>query len=387
MRSTMSAETPAAGSSRAASTSEHSQAQADPRFSFPPAFQPSIIRSFQKDSYYLFLLQSQLSEAVRTIFGSRYLQLHSESVSALAGVAYYVFTTWDGAQTLGEEYVGSRMVGNVSGRYVSRRKRLLFIFTQILAPFLLGRLYAKLRRRVIASNSVRTQALQRAQLRWRAVRTNASNPGVKPEGESQEPSASAMDRVVATISRWLPSKDELCKTDGWLAYASAVHLMLFYLGGKFYRFGQRFAGVKYVSGRIQFHLDSLGSYCAHQLITHSTYCCTHSQISIHPSPPGQRPPSYEVLGILLAIQLGLKLSASLNRFLHTRAASKAGEKGEDVPETAKGQDDGATVEVDGRRWSHATTPPRPVGLGEYNTTEGKRWYALQSTHSSLASAR
>lgn len=219
-------------------------------FSFPAAFQPSIIRSFQKDSYYLSLLQAQLSDVTREVFGSRFLQLNSNKIMLLAGIAYYVFTTAEGAQTLGEEYVGARMVGP-RGKYVSKRKRIAFILTQILAPFLLSRIYAVLRRRVNASHAARSQMLQRAKMRWKAIHGSR----YEKEVEDKEPQPSRLDRLIAFIASIIPSIEDLSKADGWLAYASAFHLMLFYLGGKYYKVAQRLVGVRYVSSwRVKTHL-------------------------------------------------------------------------------------------------------------------------------------
>ncbi len=41
--------------------------------------------------------------------------------------------------------------------------------------------------------------------------------------------------------------ENLQSQDGWLAYLSAAHLMLFYLGGRFYGAAQRLAGVEYIT--------------------------------------------------------------------------------------------------------------------------------------------
>lgn len=214
-------------------------------FSFPAAFQPSIIRSYQKDTYYLSLLRSQVSDVVRSIFGSRFLQTHAEPVALLAGIAYYICSTNQGSQTLGEEYVGSRMVGR-SRKFVSNQRRAVFVLAQVLLPFVLSRLYARLRRMINVRNALRKQALQRAQLRYRAVKGSAATSG---DGDD-EPKARAMDKIVGWIAKTMPSLEDLQRPDGWLTYATTIHLMLFYLGGKYYKFGQRLARVKYVSMRM-----------------------------------------------------------------------------------------------------------------------------------------
>lgn len=217
----------------------------NPTFSFPSAFQPSIIRSFQKDAYYLSLLRSQLHDVSRTLLGSRFLQQHGQAVTLVAALGYHIFTTWDGAQTLGEEYVGSRMVasssrqGQDAGSFVSKQRRVAFILVQVLAPFVLSRVYARIRRRLNASNAARQQALQRRVLRARAVGA----------ASGEEPKPSRVDRIVAALCRWLPSLESLNRADGWIAFGTAVHLMLFYLGGRYYKVAQRLVGVEYVSRR------------------------------------------------------------------------------------------------------------------------------------------
>lgn len=91
-------------------------------------------------------------------------------------------------------------------------------------------------------NSVRKQKLQRAQLRFRAVK----GADVKSE---DEPKPSTLDRVIDSLVKFLPTLEDLQRPDGWLTYATTIHLMLFYLGGRYYKFGQRIARVRYVSMR------------------------------------------------------------------------------------------------------------------------------------------
>ncbi|CAO1622990.1 unnamed protein product [Parajaminaea phylloscopi] len=323
-----------------AASSSHASHSA---FSFPAAFQPSIIRSFQKDTYYLSLLQSQLSDVVRSLLGSRFLQVNAQRVSLLAAVAYYATTTWEGAQTLGEEYVGSRMVaaggtGSRRGpRFVSKQRRMAFILAYIVAPYVLSRLYARLRRAINTSNSMRSQTLQRKALRWRA--TGAAG---------KEPKPSRIDRLMAWLSQTLPSVEDLKKADGWISIATTVHLMLFYLGSRYYKVAQRIAGVRY--------------------------------ISIDPAPPGQEPPSYEVLGFLLAVQLGVKLATSLNHYLHKHSASQGDKTGQDTSDSSR---DEATVDIDGRPWTHRSGPARPVDSQRGSASHGDEGNAASADFADL----
>lgn len=235
-----------AGPSRSATTESSNANRPNAAYSFPPAFQPSIIRSFQKDAYYLSLFKAQFIDVARTVIGSRALQTHSDKLALVAAIAYHVFTTWEGAQTLGEEYVGSRMVARPrnggTSRFVSRSRRVAFILTQVLLPFVLSRFYAAARRRINVSHQLRSQALQRAQMRARAVQSEEDKGDA-----SKAPHPSRLDRIVGGLSRTLPSLEDLNRADGWLSYATAIHLMLFYLGGKYYKIAQRLVRVRYVS--------------------------------------------------------------------------------------------------------------------------------------------
>lgn len=88
------------------------------------------------------------------------------------------------------------------------------------------------------------------------------------------------------------------------------------------------------------------------------------QISIHPTPPGQEPPSYEVLGVLLGVQLGVKLAISLNRYLHRRSQQQQQQQSSSNDSKGSSTDQGAVVTIDGREWSHASFPARPLDTNQ-----------------------
>ena len=71
------------------------------------------------------------------------------------------------------------------------------------------------------------------------------------------------------------------------------------------------------------------------------------QISTIPARPGQSPPSYEVLGFLLAFQLVVKSMLGLIRVHRSATSESASEK------TAQPKE---TVRIDDSIWSHASTP-------------------------------
>jgi len=97
------------------------------KFSFPRAAQPEIVRAYQKDVYYKDLLQSQVKDVVRSIFGTRFLHSSTELIGLIGSLTYYSLSSLGGSQTLGEEYVNAMMTesrtGRIVGTSVSKRVR------------------------------------------------------------------------------------------------------------------------------------------------------------------------------------------------------------------------------------------------------------------------
>lgn len=208
---------------------------ASSRFSFPPAAQPEIVRAYQKDVYYRDILRAQLSDVVRGLLGTRVLHTHADAVTLVAGLAYYALSSLGGTQTLGEEYVNAMMVESKSGRITALKRRSVFIALHVLAPFILARIYSSVRRAIVRAHTACEQAAARARFRAAATRGTAA------------PKESRIGKLLAYFSERLPALDSLTASDGWLAYAGAAHLALFYLGGRYYGVAQRLAGVQYVS--------------------------------------------------------------------------------------------------------------------------------------------
>lgn len=65
--------------------------------------------------------------------------------------------------------------------------------------------------------------------------------------EEKEERPGRIDRTLAYLANKLPEMSSITATDGWLAYAGAAHIAIFYLGGRYYGVAQRLAGVEYVS--------------------------------------------------------------------------------------------------------------------------------------------
>ncbi|GAK64443.1 pex2 / Pex12 amino terminal region family protein [Moesziomyces antarcticus] len=289
------------------------------RFSFPAAAQPEIVRAYQKDTYYKDLFTSQVSDVVRSLFGTRVQHAHTSAISLVGALGYYVLSTSSipgtgdgrGGQTLGEEYVNSIPSDARTGRIITRAKRLSWILLHVLGPYALTKLYAALRRYALRAKADLDAQEARARARAKAL------------DQHYTPKVGLHRRLVNWLARVLPALETLQSQDGWLAYLSAAHLMLFYLGGKFYSAAQRLTGVTY--------------------------------ISTIPKRPGYQPPSYEVLGVLLGIQLFVKLMLEVRSY--RRSKRQAVDDGE---EKSSGVDPATTVEIDTAVFSHASQPAKRV---------------------------
>lgn len=303
------------------------------RFSFPAAAQPEIVRAYQKDTYYKDLFTSQVSDVVRSLFGTRVQHSHLSSISLVGALGYYLLSTSSipgmgdgrGGQTLGEEYVNSIPKDVKTGRIVTRSKRLAWLLLHVLGPYSLTKLYSALRRYAVSTKQQLDQTEARARARARAL------------DKPFTPSTSLHRRLVNWLAKTLPPLETLQSQDGWLAYLSAAHLMLFYLGGKFYSAAQRITGVTY--------------------------------ISTIPKRQGYQPPSYEVLGVLLGVQLGVKALLEIRAWRRSKKAQRQNsnqhegesndqDENEKTPSNDRGMDPSTTVIIDNSVFSHTSQPPK-----------------------------
>lgn len=249
---------------------------------------------------------------------------HVSSISLVGALGYYLLSTSSipgmgdgrGGQTLGEEYVNSIPKDVRTGRIVTLPKRLAWILLHVLGPYTLTKLYSALRRYSVSTKERLDTAEARARARARALD--------KPFNASAH--ITVHRRLVTWLSKRLPLLETLQSQDGWLAYLSAAHLMLFYLGGRFYSAAQRLTGVTY--------------------------------ILTYPRQQGYQPPSYEVLGVLLGIQLSVKLLLELRgrRRKAKQASSQADHDGS--LEKSSAVDPATTVVIDNSVFTHTSQPDR-----------------------------
>jgi peroxin-10 len=215
-------------------------------FQYPFASAPDIIRSHQKDAYFQGVLLERLSSVLRNLYGSRYAQTHMAGTKTFADLLYLSLTTLVGNRTLGEEYCDIVQVEDDTLRLPHGYRRGAYILASVLLPYGLGRLLPAFRRKL--------RAKLEASLR------RAKN---KPDQNT----SSYMTNLQSYLVRNLDT----------ITSPSPIHaltLTAFYFTGAYYHLAKRLTGLRYIFTR---RLDA-----SEQRI------------------------GYEVLGLLLVLQLGVQ---------------------------------------------------------------------------------
>ncbi|GAA5908686.1 peroxisomal biogenesis factor 2/10/12 Ring-finger protein [Sporobolomyces salmoneus] len=230
---------------------------------FTNAAQPEIVRANQKDLYYLSQLSEQVEDVARSLLGTRWLQKWSKELHHGSRLAYFGLTTLLGSQTLGEEYCDILQYQTRNRKPPSRTRRAALVVLHVLVPYFLARVYADARRALIARND----ALRTEQSDVDSLFVTAPPPQSASKGSLVQ---RTLNRL-ASIAKDLPYFETLTED-----YLRSVHLTIFYLFGRYYSLSKRFTGIRFISmqGR-------------------------------RASNPAQSPApsSYEVLGVLMAVQI------------------------------------------------------------------------------------
>lgn len=236
-----------------------------PSFTYPYASSPDIIRSNQKDTYFHSLLHSQLSTILRRLYGVRFTHTYDNEARTFSELLYLSLTTFVGNRTLGEEYCDIVQVdtGPNGGELPSIGRRAGYIWSAVLVPYGLGRILPSLRARIRLK-------LERSLVRRR-----------RWEGKG------AKDLMTKVQEHILENLGELTSPSP----IYAVSLAIFYFTGAYYHLSKRIWGLRYIfTKRI---------------------------------PPEEQRSGYEVLGLLLALQMvvqgAMHLHGGLKGF-HTPAA-------------------------------------------------------------------
>ncbi|SJM82815.1 related to Peroxisome biogenesis factor 10 [Zygosaccharomyces bailii] len=119
----------------------------EPSLLLPFADAPSIgmlentkVQAHQKDLQIESILSGKIEEVVKNLKGQLYVNERPREISIAVKLLYLSLTTLIGNKTLGEEYVDLIYVNKKGNRLVQRYRKLLFILSYTLGPYLASRL-------------------------------------------------------------------------------------------------------------------------------------------------------------------------------------------------------------------------------------------------------
>lgn len=194
-----------------------SDAAQSPRYTYPFASAPDIIRSNQKDAYFQEKTFERLIHVLRRLRGARFAHNYTAEARVLAEMLYMGLTTLVGNRTLGEEYCDIVQVERETSTLPSVGRRGGYILASILLPYTLNRTLPVFRRKV-------RRALE-ASLR--------APPGHK------RPTQSKLRQLRSYI---LENLDTITSPSP----VYAVSLAIFYFTGSYYHLGKRLFGLRYI---------------------------------------------------------------------------------------------------------------------------------------------
>ena len=211
-------------------------------YNYPFAASPDIIRSNQKDTYFQGVLLEHLLTILRRLYGSRFAHTHDSEARTFTELLYLGLTTFIGNRTLGEEYCDIYQVEAPSHQLPAISRRSGYILTAVLLPYALSKTLPTLRGRIrlrLEKNLNRTPKSSRASLRYRIQNHILLNLN-----------------ALTSIST---------------SPLYAVNLAIFYFSGSYYHLSKRLFNLRYIfSKRLA---------------------------------PSEQRVGYEVLGVLLVLQL------------------------------------------------------------------------------------
>ncbi|KAK5134295.1 hypothetical protein LTR08_006724 [Meristemomyces frigidus] len=218
-------------------------------FAYPWATAPDIIRSNQKDAYFQSVLLTQLSGVVRSLYGARTAHSWTNEARTFTELLYLGLTTFVGNRTLGEEYCDIVHVEDDTHRLPSIARRSGYILSSVLLPYILTRSLPAFRRRLRAKLEASLQQSHKRQAS--STTTSKQPPGMIYQ--LQEYVLKHLDTITSP------------------APVYALGLAVFYFSGAYYQLSKRIFGLRYIFTRkLQ---------------------------------PNEQRVGYEVLGILLVLQM------------------------------------------------------------------------------------
>lgn len=230
------------------------------RYQYPFAAAADIIRSNQKDAHTQGVLQNSSSDILRRVYGARFIHRHTEGIKTFSDLLYFCLTTVLGNRTLGEEYCDIVQVEDDTLQLPSLQRRAAYVIATTALPYWLTRLLPRVRQKL---SSTLEYSLQ-----------------------DSSHDASTSKSILHQIRHYmLTNLDSITSLSPYYA----VSLAIFYFSGAYYHLGKRLSGLRYIFTR---------------------------RIA-----PGEERAGYEVLGILLLVQMGVKGWLHMRQLKDTESVS------------------------------------------------------------------
>jgi len=294
-------------------------------YTYPFAAAPDIIRSNQKDTYFQGVLLEDLSTILRRLYGSRFAHSYDSEARTFTELLYLGLTTFIGNRTLGEEYCDMYQAENGSQQLPAVGRRAGYILSAILLPYTLTKFLPSFRSRL--------------RLKLESSLGHASKSSLTSSKYRLQRYILANLSTVTSIST---------------SPIYAVSLAVFYFSGSYYHLSKRLYGLRYI-------------------------------FSKNPAPSEQRV-GYEVLGVLLVLQMAVQayfhIHSTITTTLPTGSSSAMLDNGVEVGMLGHREFDGANgyllnpvdstekADTSRARISHAThTPLSPASNPRYDLSD------------------
>lgn len=224
------------------------------RYQYPWATSPDVIRTHQKDAYMTGTISQQLSSILRELLGARFAHKYQSATTHLSELLYLCLTTLLGNRTLGEEYCDVIQVEDDTLRLVGLARRVGYIASVVFSPWLLSKALPALRRK----------------LRQKLERTTARARQKLEQQKAYSGKSQALPRSLQFQEYILNHLDSLTS----LSPIYALSLAAFYFSSSYYHISKRIFHLRYIFSK--------------------------------KLAPNEQRVGYEVLGVLLVLQLAVQ---------------------------------------------------------------------------------
>ncbi|KAJ5092090.1 hypothetical protein NUU61_006960 [Penicillium alfredii] len=290
---------------------------------YPFASSPDVIRSHEKDVFLTSGLIQQAQNIVRSLRGARFAHTHADAIKHLTELLYFSLTTVIGNRTLGEEYCDLVQLEDDSLRLPSITRRVGYVLSSILVPWTLQRILPALRHRL---RNKLERSIARQQLRA------AQQTSPLPQKSSSKTSTSGF-RSFWTKLRIQQYLLEHVDSITSLSPIYALSIATFYFTGSYYHLSKRLWRLRYVfTKKIEDNEQRIG---------------------------------YEVLGVLLALQIAVQGFLHVRKLGHSVNVSEEEKNTADSPGEARSETGALLASIQ----HPAAVPVLPASAPRYDLEE------------------